>query len=232
MKELTNIVNDYLTPIKALLFYKGKKDESYIECYDMDNRGMAINAHPLSIAESQKLADALDSSAELKAQYLNSVDLFPENLLYLDAGRDGHIVWHTPKQEVDLFFKAELGLSNGKANIPALIWKASRYGLAVWAVKCKGRPSAEEKLFQAPFLNVYDSGSVCMGSVQIDVPKNCTIKSFCALWEHYFFNSSFSHTIAGSERLVSLWQSLLGTGKPFPMVALKKTDRQLKHILR
>jgi PRTRC genetic system protein B len=232
MKDLTNLVNDHLRPVKALVFYGNKKDDSYVECYDMDDRGMAINAHPLSVGESQKLADALDSSTEVKASYLNAIDLFPENLLYINSERNGFIVWHTPAQTVNLFFKAELGLRDGRANIPALVWKATRHGLSVWALKSEGRPDAGTPLFCAPFLNVYDSGSVCMGSVRVDVPKNCSVSQFTQLWEHYFFDSSFSHTIAGSDKLIGVWRSLIGTEEPFPTSLLKKTNKKLIDILR
>ena len=232
MKDLTNLVNDHLRPVKALVFYGNKTDDSYVESYDMDDKGMAINAHPLSVRESQKLADALDSSAEVKASYLNAIDLFPQNLLYINSERNGFIVWYTPSQNVNLFFKAELGLRDGRANIPALVWKANRHGLSVWAVKAEGRPDAGTTLFCAPFLNVYDSGSVCMGSVRIDVPKNCSVSQFTQLWEHYFFDSSFSHTIAGSDKLIGIWRSLIGTDEPFPTSQLKKTSKKLIDILR
>jgi len=232
MKDLTNLINDHLRPVKALVFYENKKDDCYVECYDMDDRGMAINAHPLSLRESQKLADALDSSAEVKASYLNGIDLFPQNLLYINSERNGFIVWHTPARSVNLFFKAELGLKDGRANIPALIWKATRYGLLVWAVKTGGRPDGQSQLFCAPFLNVYDSGSVCMGNVRVDVPRNCSVSQFTQLWEHYFFDSSFSHTIAGSDKLIGVWRSLIGTDEPFPIGQLKKTNKKLIDILR
>jgi PRTRC genetic system protein B len=232
MKDLTKLINDHMKPVKALVFYEGKKDESYVECYDMDDRGMAVNAHPLSVRESQKLADALDTSVEIKASYLNGIDLFPENLLYVNSERNGFVVWHTPAKAVNLFFKAELGLADGMANIPPLIWKASRQHLYVWAVKEQDRPDGQSTLFCAPFLNVYDSGSVCMGNVRVDVPKNCSVKQYTELWEHYFFNSSFSHTIAGSDKLIDLWRSLLGTNEMFPSNRLRKTNNKLIDILR
>lgn len=227
-----NLIDDQLKPVKALVFYEGKKDESYVESYDMDERGMAINAHPLSVRESQKLADSLDCSDEIKASYLNSIALFPDNLLYINPERNGFVVWHTTAKAVNLFFKSELGLTDGRANIPALIWKADRYSLSVWAVKAKGRPDGQIPLCCAPFLNVYASGSVCMGNVRIDVPKNCSVKQFIGLWEHYFFNSSFSHTIAGSGKLIPLWRSLIGKEKAFPSGQLKKTSKKLIDILR
>ncbi|RZM23866.1 MAG: PRTRC system protein B [Pedobacter sp.] len=232
MKDLTNLINDHLRAVKALVFYEGKKDDCYVECYDMNGEGMAINSHPLSVRESQKLADALDSSIEVKASYLNGIDLFPQELLYINSESNGFIVWYTPARSVNLFFKAELGLADGSANIPALVWKATRQGLWIWAVKEQGRPDGQSQLFCAPFLNVYDSGSVCMGSVRVDVPKNCSVSQFKQLWEHYFFDSSFSHTIAGSDKLIGVWGSLIGTDEPFPTSQLKKANKKLIDILR
>ena len=56
-------INDLYIPFKALMVYRAESDNSYyVESHDLDGKGMAINAHPLSVKESQSLAEALDLS--------------------------------------------------------------------------------------------------------------------------------------------------------------------------
>src|SRR6478752_3100074 len=96
MKDLTERITQGYDPFKALLFYKNKEDDYYVESYDIGLDGRAINAHPLNLSECQKLANALDNSEALKTNYLRGNGLFPENLLFLDSERSGFAVWHTP----------------------------------------------------------------------------------------------------------------------------------------
>lgn len=236
MKDLTEMVSDYLRPVKALMIYRGKADEFYVESHDVDERGMAINAHPLSVAEGMELADALTSSAELKAEYLSGKGIFPENLLYANAEKNGFVLWWTPARKTNLFFHGDLGIKNGEAFVPPMVWKATRNNLSVWSIRENSRPSGETILCHAPFLNIYDDGSVCMGNVRIDIPSNCSTADFISLWERYFFNSTFSHAIGNvawqGKELTMGWQSQIKSGKRFPNRLLKPTNRKLNDIIQ
>lgn len=90
-------------------------------------------------------------------------------------------------------------------------------------------------LYHAPFFNVYDSGSVCMGTVDINIKNSASIEEFTEAWEKYFFNSYFSHLMNGHNPIkgncVNLWKELIDIGNPFPKLLLKKTNKTLKNLL-
>lgn len=248
--NITEQFNNQYVPIKALLIYHNqsitkneygydtsKSDEVYVESYDIGKHGKPINAHPLSIAEMVSLSKLFQNTEELKSNYLRPKGILPNNVLYLDPQSDGYAVWYTPPQTADLFFVAELGIPTGKAQIPAMVWKASRNSLNVYALKGKVKPNGETTLYHAPYFNIYDSGNVCMGTVQIDIDRFTRLEDFMAKWEAYFFNSYFSHTIGNHEGakmdLVSLWTEQVETGQPFPTVLLNKNGNlKLKNLIK
>jgi PRTRC genetic system protein B len=161
--------------------------------------------------------------------------LLPKNLLYLRTDKNPFAVWHTPAQSVKLYFKEDLGIKNGLANIPALVWKATRTTIALYAVK-ENQISADTPLFNAPFFNMYDDGRVCMGNVSLEIKKDCPLEDFIRLWERAFFDSYFSHMIQGYNpikgNIGQLWKSLSGTGKPFPVEKLISNHYTLRNLIQ
>lgn len=248
MKNITEQFNNEFQPFKALLIYKQDKVEQvnqfqntekqttiYVESYDIGRNGQPINAHPLSIKEMCALSELLQTSQELKGGYLKSRGLLPTNILYVNQQGNGYAVWYTPPQEVSLFFIDKLNIPSGIFKIPAMVWKANADRLAVYAVKGKTKPTAQTPLCHAPYLNVYNSGQVCMGTVHIAISKSECLEDFMRLWEQYFFNSYFSHTISGNNstktNTTTLWHSLAGTSKDFPQDELLKIGYTLKSII-
>lgn len=250
MTNISEEFNNQFAPVKALLIYQNtatKRDnygyetdktaEVYVESYDIGKRGQPINAHPLSMAEMLSLSKLFQSTEELKSNYLKPKGLIPANILYLDPQSDGYVIWYTPPMAADLFFVEGLQIPNDKAHIPALVWKASKNSLEVHALKGKSKPNANTQLYHAPFFNIYESGNVCMGTVQIAIDRFTRLEDFITKWETYFFNSYFSHTIgnhSGAKTdLVSLWQQQMTTGKPFPTELLNKhRNLTLKNIIQ
>jgi len=136
MKNLVPLLNDIYLPVKALIIFKNEKNSGYyVESYDMDNNGCPINAHPLSVLEAHDLAETLDSSPEAKQAHLMSKGLLPDNVLFINSNRDGFVIWFTPPMEVNLFFRTDLSIPDGTAKIPAMVWKASKKSLQVYALK-------------------------------------------------------------------------------------------------
>src|SRR5579872_4647907 len=170
MKEITNTLNDLYLPEKALIIYRHAANETevYVEAYDMDRYGKPINAHPLAVEECRQLASALETSQELQNGFLKSRGLLPANVLHLNT-QQGFAIWHTPPQTVPLLFKSSLNIPCGEAKIPAMIWKADRDTLQVFAMKGKRKPETDTVLFHAPYFNIYHDGKVCMGTVDIDI---------------------------------------------------------------
>lgn len=249
MKNITQQFNSRFEPYKALLLYRHQKEEQinqfgrneaetqiYVESYDIGRNGKPINAHPLSVKEMTALHAILQTSQELQDGYLKSKGLLSNKVLYVNQQANGYAIWYTPPQEVTLFFIDGLHIPSGKFHIPAMLWKANADSLHVFALKGKAKPHENTKLCHAPYLNIYGSGQVCMGTVQINIGKTTCLEDFMATWERYFFNSNFSHSISGNNstktNTTDLWRSLAGSAKPFPQEELLTTRLTLKQIIQ
>lgn len=237
MKNITQSIGTLYNPVKAFVVYQ-KNDSAqdiYVEAYDMDKNGFPINAHPLSLKESSKLAVALDASQDLNRSFLKSSGLLPKNVLYINSQKDGYALWQTPAQKVDLFFVESLGIPNGRASIPPLLWKATKTNLWIFAIDNNQEINQQSLLFHAPFFNLYDDGRVCMGTVPVNISTDCALEEFIKLWEQYFFNSYFSHLIMGKSpvkgNIIQLWKSLVNTRKQFAMKSLIKNGLTIKKLL-
>jgi len=239
MNSITDTFGTLFLPVKAFVVYEkekdGKEKDIYVEGYDMDKDGYPINAHPLSLKESKRLAKALDTSQEAKRGFLKSSGLLPKNIMYLNPTGEGYAVWHTPARTVPLLFKKGLGIPDGKAAIPALLWKAGKQHLYIYALKNDAALDEDTPLYHAPFFNIYEDGQVCMGTVHTQIHPDCLLEEFMELWERYFFNSYFSHLINEhspvKSNIVQLWQSLISKKKKFPLRTLLKSGSSIKNIL-
>jgi PRTRC genetic system protein B len=180
------------------------------------------------------LGELLQSTQEMQNNYLQSKSVIPPNLIYVNTQSNGYAVWFTPPKEVDLFFNNGLEIPSGKAKLPAILWKATRERLQIFALKGKGKPNADTSLFYAPLFNLSQDGSVCMGTVTID--RHTHVEQFMAQWESYFFNSYFTHTLGNHRHckgnLVQLWQEQIGTDRDFPQAQLIRNGKTLKDLIR
>jgi PRTRC genetic system protein B len=249
MTNINQEFNQQYMPHKALLIYQLKEinpdgqygagddnPQTYVESYDIGKHGNPINAHPLTMQEMVTLSEIFQSSLELKSNYLKSKGVLPNKVLYINAQTNGYAVWYTPPQEVVLYFVQGLNIPTGKAKIPAMIWKATKNSLNVYAIKGKAKPTDKTTLYHAPYFNIYTDGNVCMGTVNINIDRFTNLDEFMDKWETYFFNSYFSHTIGGHRAsvipLVELWQEQVGTGRDFPQETLVKHTLTLKYLMQ
>jgi PRTRC genetic system protein B len=237
MENITEVFKDIYQPVKALLFYQNENGrDAYIEAYDINPKGRAVNAHPLSFQETIALAESLNTATDVNKAYLKSKGLLPDNVLHICPDTDGSVLWHTKAQEVDMYFSESLQIPCGKASVPPLVWKAGKDQLSVYAVKTNQQLKSETILYAAPFFNLYANGEVCMGTVTIEAANAACLEDFMTAWESYFWNSYFSHLIAGESpvegNIVQLWQEQVGTGRKFPLEILKKTGRTIKDLIR
>lgn len=238
MKDITEAIGTLYYPKAALVVYETKEanKECYVEHFDMDRSGNPINAHPLTVQESRHLSKALDTTCERNKAFLKPKGMIANNILYLDPSRDGLVIWFTKGDNKRLFFMDKLGIPNGSANIPPLLWMADKQRLYLYALKSERRPTENTPLYHAPFFNIYDNGNVCMGTVDVNIKKSASLEEFTAAWGNYFFNSYFSHLMPDHNPIkgncVTLWKKLRKTGAPFPKEVLKKTGRTIKNILR
>jgi PRTRC genetic system protein B len=225
-------------PKSALVFYetKGTNSDVYVEHFDMDKQGNPINAHPLTEREAKVLAKALYTEKDKDKAFLKSNGILPTNILHINPNTDkGAVLWYTKAKRRELFFVSGLDIPNAMVNVPPMVWYANKNSLWVFALASERRPTENTPMYCAPFLNIYEDGRVCMGSVNINIKNSASVEEFVGGWEDYFFNSYFSHLLGNNSPIkgncVNLWKELIQTGKPFPKEVLKKNNKTLKNLL-
>ena len=239
MKDITQNFGTLYYPKSALVFYQNdeRNKDTYVEHFDMDKNGNPINAHHLSEREAETLAKALmvKTKREKSQDFLKSKGILPIHILYINPSENGSVLWFTKSMKRQLFFTENLGISNGTAEIPAMLWLVNKRSLKIFALSSNRRPTEKTHLFYAPFFNVYEDGNVCMGTVDVHIQNSTSLEEFTKKWENYFFNSYFSHLMNEHNPIngncVSLWKSIINTQKQFPKEALKQANRTLKNLL-
>ena len=239
MNTTTDITDHFGTlyhPKSALVFYetKGSNTDVYVEHFDMDSNGNPNNAHPLTVKEANVLAMALKTDEENSKAFLKPKGILPTNILHINPSEKGTVLWYTKTQQRQIYFVDSLGISNGKAQVPPMLWFANKSSLTVFALASDRRPTEKTSLHYVPFFNIYEKGNVCMGTVSIDIKNSTSVEEFIQAWEHYFFNSYFSHSLCENltkKNIVNLWKDLINTDKPFPKEVLKKNNKTLKNLL-
>lgn len=241
METINDITQDFGTlyhPKSALVFYetKGNNADVYVEHFDMDKSGNPINSHPLSVKEANILAKALNTEQEKNKAFLKSSGILPTNILHINPNVEkGEVIWYSKAQQRQMYFVDSLQIPNGTAQVPPMLWKANKNSLSVFALTSDRRPTEKTKLYHTPYFNIYEDGKVCMGTVSVDIKKSASVKEFIQAWEHYFFNSYFSHLLGNHNPIkgncVTLWKDLVNTDKPFPKVVLKPNNKTLKNLL-
>lgn len=244
MRNINKLFSEGMyTPTRALLIYKhqGRTDRHYVESFDIGDDGKPVNAHPLSEDEAEELAKRLKKPEARKkgkkesSRFLQSLGILPGDVLYVKPGELGYAIWYTPAQMQPLHFVDSLGIPNGKAYVPAMVWRATCNSLEVFALASKKRPDGQTKLFHAPFFNVGGNGVVCLGTIKTAIPEHCPLELFISLWPGYFFNSYFSHANGvglTKTNIVQLWQGQVASGNSFPTSALKPTKLTLQSLIR
>lgn len=202
----------------------------------MVNNGNPINAHPLSEREAKALVKALTvkNKREKQQDFLKPVGILPSHILHINPSEKASVIWLTKAMQRPLFFTENLEITNGTAQVPAMLWYADKRNLRVFALATNQRHKEETSLYYAPFFNVYENGSVCMGTVDVQIQNLSSLEEFISGWEAYFFNSYVSHLMNGFNPVkgncVNIWKSLINTNKPFPKKVLKKSNITLKDL--
>ncbi len=240
MKDITQDFGTLYHPTSALVFYQTNEriKETYVEYFDMDKNGNPISAHPLTEKEAKTLVKALSikNQKEKTKDFLKPKGILPTNILQINPSENGSVLWFTKSRKQQLYFTENLEISNGSAEVPAMLWFANKRSLKIFALSSNQRPTEKTPLFYAPFFNVYENGNVCMGTVDVHIQNSTSLEEFIKNWEDYFFNSYFSHLMNEHNPIkgncVNLWKSLINVDKPFPKEALKKANRTLKNLLQ
>jgi PRTRC genetic system protein B len=106
--------------------------------------------------------------------------------------------------------------------------------LDVRALAGNERPTPATSLYLAPYWNVSNNGSVCLGTTK--VPRDVSVKSLTR-WEEAFFESEFTHANASTSLtthpagFIGLWKSLIGK-KKFPVDYLCDVKQTLGRFIQ
>jgi PRTRC genetic system protein B len=160
------------------------------------------------------------------------VECLPERVV---ARTPDLFAWWTPAAIRPIFFRAgsELAAVSGQRfPHPALLFVVHQGGLHVRALRSSQRPSADNKLYAAPYWNIDSEGAVWAGTMR--VPKSSSVATI-ATWEQAFFQSEFTHQ-GGAGRLTkrkggttALWKSLAGKQR-FPLATLIEAEPLISYL--
>jgi PRTRC genetic system protein B len=163
-------------------------------------------------------------------------EFLPENVLMRTQET---IVWWTPATTRPMFYATDKGaeleqLSGKRFPQPALVLRAHSGSLDIRALAESKRPTPDTPMYVAPYWNVSDNGSVCLGSTK--APREASVKSL-PRWEASFFESEFTHANAHTGLtkhpggFMGLWLSLIGK-KKFPVEHLRDAKETLTKFLK
>ena len=163
-------------------------------------------------------------------------EFLPENVLMRTQET---IVWWTAAATRPMFYATSKGpeleqLSGKRFPQPALVLRARAGSLDIRALAENKRPTPDTPMYVAPYWNVSDNGSVCLGSTK--APREASVKSL-SRWEASFFESEFTHANAHTGLtkhpggFMGLWLSLIGK-KKFPVEHLRDAKETLAKFLK
>lgn len=188
------LIAEYKPTLALVVYMAGEKgnEEYYLESHRIGNAGEILEGKPLL---QETLNDIVDVFFDERKNKTGISGFLPENLLSFDVLPGGYysMVWYQPAQIKLMHFAENLKIPSGEAEVPAMIYKANRKDLSVYAIKSKSRPDLKTALFKAPFHNVYTNGEVCLGNAKLKKPTEKTYQSEMQYWEDLFWKSEFSH---------------------------------------
>lgn len=215
---------------QALLIYRGRDGGAYITSHGVlrEGRPELGPGRPLERRELTRLL----STAGLDVGLTGWI---PTSMLYVAPSA---IAWWRPAAPAPVFFtRGAIGdvARQGTCPQPSLVFAVTGRTWFVWAVAGDERPVPHTILHQAPYFNVYSTGVICEGNVE--VPRTLA-PSVIGDFERAFFQSRFTHPNAGKlcaykGGASALWRDLLeGNHERFPDEALLSSQYTLGAAMR
>ena len=217
------VQGEYIPKLVIVVYQKNETPAKfYLESHEIKtNQGekFILEGRPL---KQETIGDIVEALAKERKYTLRCIDeLLPENIIYLDQ-RPGKrvIIWWSCMQAHELFFDKQLNIKNGKAWCPTMLFVSSGHDLSCFMLTEDKRPTLETKLFNAPFHNIYESGSVCLGDAEVGKTKEEDISAYMKEMEDAFWDSEFTslhnpNDVFGTS-LVSFWNKQVKDYKEFP----------------
>lgn len=134
------------------------------------------------------------------------------------------LCWWKAASRLPIFFntkekKFNQGMSGKEVLHPPLVFLAKPGRLQIFALERNERPKAETILCRAPYYNLYaglgsfEEGAMCRGNVRL---PEVTIPRDILIWEKAFFDTNFTHSNLGGQKLTKhkgghdgLWREMV-----------------------
>ncbi|KVP60784.1 hypothetical protein WK72_18960 [Burkholderia ubonensis] len=212
----------------ALLLYRNSTET---RVYVTRHAARIVDGVPTLLAGEPVTERQLATFAAAATNHAGQQGFVHERVIFAGSGV---VAWWMPACVRHVWFKSEkpLGTRAGPAHQPALFFIAQGDSRHVFALAENARPQRETPLFQAPYFNVYSSGSVCTGNVEITKqPTAADVEQY----EDEFFRSRFTHPnavklIRGGS-ISTLWRQLLD-GAEFPTDRLVELDLTVESAIQ
>jgi PRTRC genetic system protein B len=234
MNSLTKNLKSQLEPFLALIAYRANYHDYYLESRTIE-QGRMGSAAPLTEATLNSLIKMLRQNE--KTEVVNIGGVVPPNLLFFSQSSAGQrrMVWYQPAEAREMHFAQSLHITNGKAQVPPMVYIAQNDSLYVFALSSSKRPSEKSVLYEPPFHNCANSGAVCLGSAKTKLPKHMTYTAIMEYYETLFWKSEFTHNgqaaVAGNLNLI--WKEQIAKpDQPFNLKKLKATPSKLESLLK
>lgn len=188
---MENIIQPDFKASQAIIVYNQDLDHQgnnyYLESRRIKN-GRMMEGKPLTKTLLSKIMSGINTE-DIDNIYCEG--LLPSKLLYQGKDKmDLKLIWYLKSSWQSLSFDKSLGIKDGIMKVPTLVFSLVGSNLSVFAVKTNS-PNSKTILYQAPFHNIYESGSICMGSAKI--VKSNEINEIMQNHENAFFQSKFTH---------------------------------------
>ncbi len=231
MNSLTEKLASTYNPKMAIIVYEAEQDQSvYLEQRDIAGGKMGAG-RPLSKACITDVIRTLAEDDENIDKGFHGI--IPGNLLYADT-TTGHtkLVWYNPPQKRTAYLVEALGIPDGDLWVPGIVYMAENNALSVFAFKGK---TPKNRLYRAPFFNIYDGGKVCLGTAKAKKPSQQTYIEAIEYWEKLFWTSEFSHIIGENPihgNLAVITKKCIETGSQIPSDKLKPVNTTIKDLMK
>ena len=222
-------------PEKVLKVYKSGSDAYYIEVHPVYKRKDQYTlgaGQPLTRKTLQKLLGA--AMAEDGDHIWWDNPIMPQCLLSFCVEKyKRHIMWWRPKTVYNMLFADGMSLKSGPVSMPAMLFFVQLDKIRIFALKESKRPTFMTKLFHAPLLNSVENNQLCWGNVSNETHDVLPIDKELGMWEHYLWNSKFSHGGAGTATkhpIIDVYKKI-GHNKPFPLKELVDTGFYVEDLI-
>lgn len=222
MKYLEKIENHVLEFVLC-----GYGEEMIYHEYNVQNDALSAGK-PLSVETAKILFNFVNNIDNI--DHYSFSGMIPKNVLTYKTD-EKYIVWETPAGIKSIIYQEGLPILSGDYYVPRLIWKLVGTKLSIWAIK-EDIKSEKDKLYNAPFFNIYNDGSICMGSAKF-LEGSYDYSKIIKKAENGFWNSTFTHTNTDNLLLMNFseWCNSPDSRLHCPNDLLVETKRTIQNIL-